>query len=376
MMISFSFIIISSVLILCFLIFEKMQISGMTERTMYTLHKLLILQLLPVLIPITINKTFSQTETALNLSNTQNLQHIYSIGVIVCLTFGALLLLKTTIKIYNIYCRTIRSNDYYSHLLKRKDGTSHALNDIAVLETEAVCFPFSFHLLHSYIILPKWQDVNEDMLFCILQHELTHLRKRDSLWRIIAFVVCAFQWFNPLAWYLFVKMSDQCELACDEITLEQIGSQYKDTYLQSILYCCEYEQSRESSLGIVPFPGNHKQSLKERMNRIMISKKKKIGIGVVCGILLVSGCIAAHIVFRPSDSGRFKYTVLDENDNIIYSTEYYYNIDTIDEDGPQDVYIERHSDDDTKVEIVKKIYHGSNVEPEEPNPDYHPEKSE
>lgn len=375
MEISFSFIIISSVLIIAFLLFERIRITGMTERTIYTLHKLMILHLFPVLIPITINKASTHTGTVLNMSNTQKLQYIYSIGVIVCLTFGALLLLKTTIKIYNIYCNSIRSNDYYGHLLKRKDCTSHMPNNITVIETEAVWFPFSFHLLHSYIILPKWQDANEDMLFCILQHELTHIRKRDSLWRIIAFVICAFQWFNPFVWILFAKMSDQCELACDEITLKQIGAQYKDTYLQSILYCCEYEQFRRNSLGIIPFPGNDKRSLKERMNRIMISKKKKIGIGVVCGILLVSGCIAAHIVLRPSNPGRFKYTVKDEYGNILYSTEYDYNSDTTDEGELQDVYIiQGNPDADTNVEIVKEIHRDLKTEPRTPNPNYHPEK--
>lgn len=53
-----------------------------------------------------------------------------------------------------------------------------------------------------------------------LLHELAHLERRDSLWKLAAEVVCAVVWFNPLAWRARRHLDEIQEMAADSRVLE------------------------------------------------------------------------------------------------------------------------------------------------------------
>ncbi|HEY3522058.1 MAG TPA: M56 family metallopeptidase, partial [Rhodanobacteraceae bacterium] len=56
----------------------------------------------------------------------------------------------------------------------------------------------------------------------VLHHELTHVRRGDALWLLIAELACAVLWFHPLAWLALPRFRLDQELACDERTLRSL----------------------------------------------------------------------------------------------------------------------------------------------------------
>lgn len=55
---------------------------------------------------------------------------------------------------------------------------------------------------------------------CIFLHELMHLKRLDILLNWVMAAVRCVYWFNPVIWYAFLRMKEDCEYACDEGVLE------------------------------------------------------------------------------------------------------------------------------------------------------------
>ncbi|MFK5924974.1 MAG: M56 family metallopeptidase [Verrucomicrobiota bacterium] len=49
----------------------------------------------------------------------------------------------------------------------------------------------------------------------VILHEMGHMKRKDLWLRLAADVACALHWYNPLVWWLRVKLLVQCEYACD-----------------------------------------------------------------------------------------------------------------------------------------------------------------
>lgn len=69
------------------------------------------------------------------------------------------------------------------------------------------------------IVVPVglWSELNSDERIAVLHHELSHLRRGD-LWKsLLARLVLALHWFNPLAWISARRFDESAEWACDAL---------------------------------------------------------------------------------------------------------------------------------------------------------------
>lgn len=86
------------------------------------------------------------------------------------------------------------------------------------LETGAM--PATWGVFRHTVALPAeaegWPD---ERLESVLAHELAHVRRRDCAIQTMAVVVCAFHWFNPLAWLAAARLRRERELAADDEVL-------------------------------------------------------------------------------------------------------------------------------------------------------------
>ena len=64
---------------------------------------------------------------------------------------------------------------------------------------------------------------DERMRHHVLTHELTHLRHGDHVWSWVRCICLCVYWFNPLGWVAASLSRRDCELACDEAVLKQLG---------------------------------------------------------------------------------------------------------------------------------------------------------
>jgi bla regulator protein BlaR1 len=89
------------------------------------------------------------------------------------------------------------------------------------LTSRAVSAPVTVGLLRPRIILPESsRDWTQNQLNAVMVHEREHVRRRDPLFRCLALLNRALFWFNPVAWWLELKISALAEEACDAAVIE------------------------------------------------------------------------------------------------------------------------------------------------------------
>jgi beta-lactamase regulating signal transducer with metallopeptidase domain len=119
---------------------------------------------------------------------------------------------------------------YFTTVYEIKDST-HLRDNIFL--SEKIVSPAVYGIIKPKIILPasyKERDVE-----LIILHEKTHIRSLDNLWRIIAFVIVAIHWFNPLSWLFLKGFLTDLELSCDERVITKIGYDRAKDYASSLL---------------------------------------------------------------------------------------------------------------------------------------------
>lgn len=93
--------------------------------------------------------------------------------------------------------------------------------------------PFVFGMIHPRIYLPL--GLSEGEIPYILEHERTHIRRRDYIIKPVAFLVLCIHWFNPLVWLAFSCMGKDMEMSCDEAVLKKMGKDIRQEYSVSLL---------------------------------------------------------------------------------------------------------------------------------------------
>lgn len=119
---------------------------------------------------------------------------------------------------------------YFTTLHEMKDATH--LRDHIYLSDKIVS-PAVYGMIKPRIILPTaYQDKDIEL---IILHENMHIRRADNLWRVLAFLIVAVHWFNPLCWVFLKLLLEDLELSCDERVLVKLGDQRAKEYARSLL---------------------------------------------------------------------------------------------------------------------------------------------
>jgi len=138
-------------------------------------------------------------------------------------------------------------------------------------------------------------DAHEQRL--VLQHELTHLRRGDALWSLLAELAAALLWFHPLAWLALPRLRLDQELACDERVLRDLP-QEETRYARTLLH------STCMDIAPVLIPWLSQPQLKERLNMIQRHSPGTLRrrSGFIAMALLMTG--AACVTQAATDHGK------------------------------------------------------------------------
>jgi beta-lactamase regulating signal transducer with metallopeptidase domain len=119
--------------------------------------------------------------------------------------------------------------DYHWGALVRKTAGQLDIPDhIALLSSEYVGMPLTWGVWHPVVLLPEDADQwSAEWRRIVLLHELAHIKRRDCLTQLLAQVVCAIYWFNPLVWIAARRLRVEREIACDDYVL-QAGTRASD----------------------------------------------------------------------------------------------------------------------------------------------------
>ena len=202
---------------------------------------------------------------------------------IVCGCVSALLLACLIFGIGAVWYISARAHDF--------NGTIDPLpatwnQKFGVRLSDKITVPMVWGIFRPVILLPigagSWQT---ERLRAVLFHELAHIKRQDWVMQMIAQIVCAVYWFNPLVWFAARWMRIEAEQACDDQVLNA-GYQPTD-YAQHLLDVVRNVKvtsfaSRAAVAMVHPskIEGRLRTVLTQNLNRHPITKVT-VGIGLL-----------------------------------------------------------------------------------------------
>ena len=131
-------------------------------------------------------------------------------------------------------------------------ATKNEIKDARILDqnvylSEKIESPAVYGIIRPKIVIPA--ALADADLEYVLQHERTHIRRCDNLWRIIGFVLTAIHWFNPLSWLFLKVFLADLELACDERAVSKYNDEERKEYARTLLNCAQSKNVFVSAFG-------------------------------------------------------------------------------------------------------------------------------
>ena len=215
------------------------------------------------------------------LSATKVCGMIWAVGAILCFFYGI-----------TIYARLVRKLE--------EAIPAGTWKKYPVKSSDVSGVPMSFGILHPGIYVPAYfredgtKGIESGEKEMILQHEATHLRRRDPLWKLISLMALCLHWWNPIVWLGIRLFNRDMEMACDEGVLSQIGQEKRKDYANVLFHFAQ----RQSGLSLSAAFGE--SNAESRIKEALKYKKRSTGASVmmICLVVLLGGCL----VTKPGSS--------------------------------------------------------------------------
>jgi hypothetical protein len=152
-----------------------------------------------------------------------------------------------------------------------------------VFESDKIPSPFILGIFSPRIYIPF--GLNRSERGYILRHEFYHIRRKDHLIKLLAFIALTLHWFNPLVWIAYGCMTKDMEMSCDE----KVILKYKNISKQYSLSLLSFATNKRVILnGPIAFGEG---GIKERVKNVLRIKNYSKGlitfvIGLCCTIII------------------------------------------------------------------------------------------
>jgi uncharacterized protein (TIGR03435 family) len=128
-------------------------------------------------------------------------------------------------------------------LLRRLEEMTDRHGQISLRLSPELMEPGIFGIVEPVLIWPEQlsERLDDEQMWAILAHEMTHQRRHDNLTAAIHMLVEILFWFHPMVWWMERRMMEERERACDEAVVRLGGSQvaYAEGLLKACRFCVE-----------------------------------------------------------------------------------------------------------------------------------------
>lgn len=195
--------------------------------------------------------------------------------------------LKYNIKKSEIVPETSRYDDI---LLQCKKKLGMKLQVRIIIQSH-VRTPALFGLLNPKIILPEYvESLNDKHLEHIILHELSHLKRGDSIVSTLLLILQTVYWFNPLTWLLFKFVREDMELANDAAVLKDMSAAEQKEYgLSIVVVLASY--GKQTLMPRLLYMVDNEKNMTRRINMIKLSvffRKRRLTIAI-CALSIIAG---------------------------------------------------------------------------------------
>ena len=153
---------------------------------------------------------------------------------------------------------------------------------------------FKPKILISEKVINKFTSEEKNHIFL---HELVHFKYKDIWINWGMLILAIIHWFNPIIWYCFYKMQQDCEIACDEKVLKVLEPNSYHNYSSTIINMAALFSKSSNSFNSTALVSN-KINLKRRIGMINLFKRKSWKwsmAGVIIITLIGITCLANPI---------------------------------------------------------------------------------
>lgn len=224
------------------------------------------------------------------------------IALIVWLAGVVIVLARLAAGMFRVHRIVRRSQfviDYHwGALVRRLAGQMQLPEHIALLNSEYVGMPQTWGVWNPVVLLPEEADEwPAEWRRIVLLHELAHIKRRDCLTQLLAQVVCAIYWFNPLVWVAARRLRVEREVACDDYVIEA-GTRASD-YASSLLELAGL-LNLDGAPARLPSPaaaGIACSQLEYRVRSILDPAIRRRRLSLKARLLLIAGAACLFIPF-------------------------------------------------------------------------------
>ena len=231
-----------------------------------------------------VNPVISETFAPDPLTSANPLQILIPVAAVFWLTGVGIMLIYTAVSFL---------------LLRRKVAMAVRLRD-RIYQSEKVASPFVLGIIRPKIYLPF--AIDGQNMEHVIAHEMSHIRRRDHLWKPLGFLILTIHWFNPLMWIGYIFLCRDIELACDEKVIRKLDSDEKANYTQALVACSV------GRLRIAACPlAFGEVGIKERVKSVLNYKKPAFWIIVVAIVasIVTAVCFLTDPIKDKEDTEQF-----------------------------------------------------------------------
>ncbi len=224
---NFGIKILQDTFFLGIIFFTLFWLKNANARTKYIIAMIGIVKLLlPPFLPISLlSKYFNFSNTMIDVqigtpmisASTNQVEPTLNLSLIgLCfVTWLCVVILSVLIPIFS----TLRLK---FKLRKAKPIRLSEIKDstIKICQSDQINMPLTLGLFSNKIFVPaRWDSWPADCRTMILQHEIAHIKRRDSIFKLVQMVAQALYFFHPLVWILNSRINQYREMACDDASV-------------------------------------------------------------------------------------------------------------------------------------------------------------
>lgn len=150
--------------------------------------------------------------------------------------------------------------------------------------------PFVLGVLAPRIYVPE--TVSEQDFPQVLAHERCHIRRWDHVWKPLAFLLLAVNWFNPVLWAAYVLLGRDMERACDEMVLKNATPIQRAAYSRALVACA----AQPKMAAVCPLAFGE-VAVKERVKNVL--NYKKPALWAVILLVVAAAIIGVCLLTKP-----------------------------------------------------------------------------
>ena len=176
---------------------------------------------------------------------------------------------------------------------------TYGLKSCPILTVEGIDSAFICGFFRPILVLPAHRETDDKVIL----HELLHLKYGDVALGWLTCLLRCIHWCNPLLWYVFDRVGNDCESLCDQRVLERLEGEERREYGSILLSMANDRYARAPGTSSA---ANGGANIARRITAIARFKRYPAGMSLVSvcigGILLVS-CLPRSQATTPTMGG-------------------------------------------------------------------------